>query len=407
MSLISLNNGWKRFDNGRIWRCMAPHFMLEMDREGNTPNYLHLPASLSAMRKVKSFYNGKLSFGTLNNNGNGVDLMVANSMAESGGSAPTQFSYEELSNVYKNAGGVGVGDRLAVVVDYVKTRNKNLVRKEPGYIDPISTPSKLSMGAHHCLISTALNLTGIHDLHQKASPIYTDAVKELVFKLPSSSVFTAQLAITYFTNSFAKHQNQPPLMAAIYNAGSLRPDATNAWNLKQYGNHLDRWVAFYNTSRLLALQSVVTQTPVPPTAAAIPGKIMEIKVVRKEFTTESTIGEMYINEEFHCYTLEDMYRSNGVKIYGVTAIPEGRYQVRMTFSNHFKKEMPLLINVPGYEGVRIHPGNTAADTLGCVLVGKHKSMNHISGCAEVYESLAQKIKAVTTDGKCHITIQKG
>ena len=325
MSLVFLNNGWKRFDNGRLWRCIAPHFIVELDREDYSPNYLNLHSTLSSIRKIKSFYTGKLSLGTLDVNRNGIDIIVANAMAESSGAVPTEFSYDELNNVYKNSSGLTVGDKLVVVVDYVKLRNKSLVRKEPGYIDPISTPSKLSMGAHQCLISTALNLTGMYGFN-KSSVKYTDTVKELIFKLPSTSAFAAQLAIKYFNDTYSRHQNEPPLLAAIYNAGSLKPNASNVWNLKQYGNHLDRWVAFYNTSRLLALQSTVLPVPTPPPSIAVQSKTMEIKVLRKEFSSESTIGELYINEEFHCYTLEDIDRSDGPKIYGKTAIPGGRFE---------------------------------------------------------------------------------
>ncbi len=405
MSLVLLNNGWKRFDNGRIWRCIAPHFLVELDREGYSPDYIKLPATISSIRKIKAFYSGKLSYGLLDTNRNGLDIMVANSLAESYGTVPTPFSYDELKGVYQNATDISIGIKLSAVVDYIQIRKKSLVRKEPGYIDPISTPSKISLGAHHCLISTALNLTGVMNFN-KSSTLYFDAVKELVFKLPSTSAYAAQLAIKYFNNTYSKHQNEPPLLAAIYNAGSLRPDATNVWNLKQYGNHLDRWVSFYNTSRVLALQTTVSPKITVDPVVTTSGKIMEIKVLRKEFSDESTIGELFVNEEFHCYTLEDFYREDGSKVFGKTAIPEGRYQVIVNHSNHFKKEMPLLISVPGYEGVRIHPGNTAADTLGCVLVGKNKGKDVISNCAGVFESLLTKIKTGTENGKCHITIKK-
>jgi hypothetical protein len=82
-----------------------------------------------------------------------------------------------------------------------------------------------------------------------------------------------------------------------------------------------------------------------------------------------TIGHIYINGQYFADSLEDTVRD--VKIKGKTAIPAGKYLILMTYSNRFKKIMPLLIDVPGFEGVRIHSGNTPEDTEGCILVGKN------------------------------------
>ena len=80
-----------------------------------------------------------------------------------------------------------------------------------------------------------------------------------------------------------------------------------------------------------------------------------------------TIGKLFIDGEYFCYTLEDAVRDK--KIAGVTAIPAGTYRCIVNMSNRFQKLMPLLLEVPGFEGVRIHSGNKAADTAGCILVG--------------------------------------
>ena len=97
---------------------------------------------------------------------------------------------------------------------------------------------------------------------------------------------------------------------------------------------------------------------------------------RKIFTDNSTIGELEINGKFFCHTLEDKDRDSNRnkkleegKIYGQTAIPSGFYNVILNLSNRFKRILPLILNVVGFEGIRIHNGNTKKDTEGCILVG--------------------------------------
>lgn len=92
---------------------------------------------------------------------------------------------------------------------------------------------------------------------------------------------------------------------------------------------------------------------------------MNIQIKRQPSVQDTTVGTLYIDGTEVCYTIEDVVRDK--KIYGKTAIPAGTYQVVITWSPHFKKLLPLLIAVPGYEGVRIHPGNKASDTEGCIL----------------------------------------
>ena len=94
---------------------------------------------------------------------------------------------------------------------------------------------------------------------------------------------------------------------------------------------------------------------------------MNLIVKRFEFGPDYTIGRLYIDGDYFCYTLEDKVRVE--KIPGETAIPAGRYSVIVDHSNHFQRDLPHILNVPGFEGVRIHPGNTKADTEGCILVG--------------------------------------
>ena len=99
---------------------------------------------------------------------------------------------------------------------------------------------------------------------------------------------------------------------------------------------------------------------------------MKLMVKRFEYGSNYTIGKLYINDstEFECYTLEDTVREPGVKVQNETAIPAGTYTVEIDYSPHFDKMLPHILNVPMFEGVRIHSGNDDKDTEGCVLVGK-------------------------------------
>lgn len=99
-----------------------------------------------------------------------------------------------------------------------------------------------------------------------------------------------------------------------------------------------------------------------------------------------TLGKMYSDGLYICNTLEDEDRfleSGGEKVYGRTAIPRGRYKVVLDFSEHFQKQLPHVLDVPGYEGVRIHGGNRAEDSLGCILVGKVRTATGIAQCLDM------------------------
>jgi hypothetical protein len=132
---------------------------------------------------------------------------------------------------------------------------------------------------------------------------------------------------------------------------------------------------------------------------------MNIKVVRKIFSEESTIGELSVNGQFECFTLEDKVRA--VKIHGKTAIPAGIYEVTITFSDRFKKPLPLLMKVPNFDGIRIHAGNTAADTEGCLLVGTTKGKDVVSNSRVAFKALNEKIAAALQKEKVFIEIVGG
>lgn len=103
---------------------------------------------------------------------------------------------------------------------------------------------------------------------------------------------------------------------------------------------------------------------------------MKLQLERTFFGSRCAKGDLYVNGKFFCYTLEDRYREiegedvSKWKVPGKTAIPQGDYKIIFNFSERFQTIMPLLENVPGFDGIRIHPGNTEADTSGCILVGK-------------------------------------
>jgi len=124
---------------------------------------------------------------------------------------------------------------------------------------------------------------------------------------------------------------------------------------------------------------------------------MKLKVVREEFTKNSTIGSLYIDGTFFCYTLEDVVRAE--KIYGETAIPYGEYRVILSYSNRFKKILPEVLNVPNYSGVRIHAGNTKKDTHGCPLVGLTKSKDFVGMSRVAFNKLMERLR-----GQDNITI---
>lgn len=134
---------------------------------------------------------------------------------------------------------------------------------------------------------------------------------------------------------------------------------------------------------------------------------MKLHLIRNTYTDRSTIGALSVDSVHVCDILEDMTRQPGIKIYGKTAIPSGAYKVIIDFSNRFKKMLPLLIKVPGYEGVRIHTGNDENNTEGCLLVGTaSKQADWVSGSVIAMSKLMTLLeKGVREPGGVIIVIE--
>lgn len=120
---------------------------------------------------------------------------------------------------------------------------------------------------------------------------------------------------------------------------------------------------------------------------------MDLTLSRKLATSSYTMGQLFADGWWLAYTLEDPIRPDGVKIAGATAIPAGRYEVRLSVSKRFQKIMPEVLNVPDFEGIRIHGGMTAADTLGCILVGRSRSTIGIAHCQPAKDDLMELLTA--------------
>lgn len=122
-----------------------------------------------------------------------------------------------------------------------------------------------------------------------------------------------------------------------------------------------------------------------------------------------TMSRLFVDGENFCNALEDTDRGlyQGLcreyvlakKVKGATAIPRGTYNVIYTYSPRFKRKLPLIENVTGYEGVRIHPGNTAKDTEGCILVGQNLKVGMVSNSREWTEKLITKMQTAWSKGE--------
>jgi hypothetical protein len=135
---------------------------------------------------------------------------------------------------------------------------------------------------------------------------------------------------------------------------------------------------------------------------------MKLTLVRTLANDEETIGELYVDDKFECYTLEDVVRDFSIKVHGSTAIPYGTYDVIISYSPRFGRYLPLLLNVPNFTGVRIHSGNTHKDTEGCILVGVKKGTHSILESRKAFAKLYNQMVFASQEGQpISIEIKKG
>ena len=134
---------------------------------------------------------------------------------------------------------------------------------------------------------------------------------------------------------------------------------------------------------------------------------MEIKLKRRFFGQTYTIGSLYIDGVYFCDTLEDKNRDinkngkfdNGeMKVYALTCIPFGKYKVVPFFSPKFQRYVPRLLNVPSFEGILMHRGNTERDTAGCIIVGENKIKGQVINSAKYEIALTAKVRGAFAKG---------
>lgn len=141
---------------------------------------------------------------------------------------------------------------------------------------------------------------------------------------------------------------------------------------------------------------------------------MKLTLKRISLRPTYTIGKLYIDDAYFCDTLEDTVRDtnksgkfdNGEqKIKGKTAIPYGTYEIKWTYSPRFKKYTPQLMNVPSFEGIRVHAGNTSADTEGCLILGENKQVGKVLNSRATINKFYPIIKEACSNGKVTIEIK--
>lgn len=134
---------------------------------------------------------------------------------------------------------------------------------------------------------------------------------------------------------------------------------------------------------------------------------MKLGLLTTKFGEQSTHGVLFVNGKFFGYTIEDVFRNPFVKVANKTAIQGGFYRCAYTFSNRFKRNLLLVLNVDGFNGIRIHEGNNANDSSGCILVGKEYDINGIYKSKIAIEELNNlAVNAIQKDEKIELMIAR-
>jgi hypothetical protein len=129
---------------------------------------------------------------------------------------------------------------------------------------------------------------------------------------------------------------------------------------------------------------------------------MHVTVQRQALKDDRTLGELLIDGQHFCWTLEDAVRET--KLPGITAIPAGVYEVIVNFSARFSRPLPLLLGVPNFTAVRLHAGNGPDNTEGCILIGLEHDDERIWNCSGAVSELTFRIRNATTTGKVFIEV---
>lgn len=139
--------------------------------------------------------------------------------------------------------------------------------------------------------------------------------------------------------------------------------------------------------------------------------MLQLLLIRKYRKPEYTIGQLYVNGKFVCNTIEDtdrrLYQGQPIadlaskKVSGKTAIPTGKYRLQVSESPQFGRELIEVMDVPGFMGIRIHRGNTADDSAGCILPGMNTAVGKVTDSTKYELDLTKMVKA---DKEAYITI---